>query len=107
MSNRRGFFALSLGLPLLGASRSIASSENAQDPKAPVAARLKIAQGIYSSLEEEEKNAPGVLDREQERRAALEKAERVALWSRRWMEAQSELGNDKAGRVAAVEGHLQ
>ena len=40
-------------------------------------------------------------------RAGKADAERVYLWSRRWMEAQGELSEKKADQVAARETHLQ
>jgi len=59
-------------------------------------ARLKAARKVYKLQMELLINVPGQRD----------SAEKIYSWSRRWLEAQRELGSNRKTRVAAAEAHL-
>ena len=58
--------------------------------------RLEAARKVYEGLFQRARIDPN---------AALD-PDKLALWSRRWMEAERELGDTKEDKIAAAQGHL-
>jgi hypothetical protein len=73
------------------------AGEPAPEKTGNAKARAAAARKVYEHLMERYKVDPNFQN----------EPERSYLWSRRWMEAEREAAATKAGRVAAVEGHLE
>jgi hypothetical protein len=58
--------------------------------------RLEAARKVYEGISQRARIDPN---------ASLD-PDKLALWSRRWMEAERDLGDTKEEKIAAVQGHL-
>src|SRR5262245_46076345 len=98
-------FALRLGLILTGASTVAGAPADPQTPEDLAKARLEIVRRIYRDTEEQLKNppAPAVATGSD----VFPILEQVAIWSRRWMEAERDSNDGRANRIAALEGHIK
>jgi hypothetical protein len=93
-----------LGL-ILAVDLSVAQeAEVSQTPHELAKARLDLARRIYR-LTEEQITAPPTAPSAPHRISNT--LEQLTLWSRRWMEAERDLAQDKAGRGAALSAHIQ
>ncbi|WP_165248390.1 hypothetical protein [Paludisphaera soli] len=96
--------AVALALVLIGAMVGASGLRAPQKPDDLARARVDLARRIYGQTEEQLKNLPAVGaegDRLSQTFAEL------ALWSRRWMEAEHDLDGARASRVTALEAHLK
>ena len=91
MATRLLAAGLVLGLAVLTtpARAGDTTRENAKE-------RLEAARKVYEGIFQRARIDPN---------AALD-PDKLALWSRRWMEAERELGDTKEQKIAAVQGHL-
>jgi hypothetical protein len=82
---------------LLALAGTCLAGEPAPEKDGNAKARAAAARKVYEHLLERYKLDPNFQN----------EPERSYLWSRRWMEAERQAAGTKAGRVAAVEGHLE
>jgi hypothetical protein len=106
MSKRLGFAGLILAFLVAGATLTPAAPDKSAGPKALARARLELARSLYEASVDEMKNAPPAeggarID------ALFPAMDRLSLWSRRWMEAERDASEDKAGVLAALEAHVK
>ena len=105
MSNRSRWNGFLLGFSLIATSLAPAAPDTTQQLKSLAEARFKIARSMIERSEEiinmrlPHPANPYVRNREW--------AERFALWSSRWMEAERESAGEKKGRIDAIEAHLR
>ncbi|MBX6312120.1 MAG: hypothetical protein IRY99_04255 [Isosphaeraceae bacterium] len=108
MSRRIALSTLAVGLFLAGglALRS-APPEEPDRLKELAEARMKLARRYYegevarTNRRIEPPGAPGLSTL-----VSRVNAELLALWSRRWMEAQRDASDRKADQIAAIQGHV-
>ena len=93
-----------LGL-LLAVDSSVAQEADvSRTPQELAKARLDLARRVYRLTVGQVTAPPTAPDATHSMSNTLEQ---VALWSRRWMEAERDLARDKAGRSAALTAHIQ
>jgi hypothetical protein len=95
MSGRAFLAELALGFVLAGGISAPPGRGDAQAAPDPAKAKLEAARITYEALLEVHRQGQAGFD-----------AEKVYLWSRRWMEAERDLSEKKADRAAAAEAHL-
>lgn len=106
MTSRSLRDGLILGSILMVAALAPAAPDRAPRLKELARARLEVARTMYEDVELELKE-PGPGDQRQmiERMSSI--MERLATWSRRWMEAERDAGDAKAAKVAAIASHVK
>lgn len=100
------FGAVSLGLVLAGATIGAGAFREAPTTEKAAKARVDLARQIFGRIEDElnEPDAPRASpgpDR------VFRILDQLAIWSRRWMEAEQDLNGDAEGRIAALKAHLK
>ena len=85
-------YTLLAALVFLPAFGSAAPAAAAREDLA--AAKVEAAHKVYEAMVQELRTGRGQAN-----------ADRLYLWSRRWMEAQRDVGPKKADRIAALEAH--
>jgi hypothetical protein len=99
--------AVLLGLVLAGATIGAGALREAPTTEKAAKARVALARQIFERIEDELNAPPGDPQAAPEPDRNFRILEQLAIWSRRWMEAEQDLDGDREGRITALKAHLR
>ena len=105
-----GFVAGQIGVPIKPGGEAGARKPEgreavaARKPEELAKARLELTRRSYEQAEEQIKFPPAGAN---PRETLAPSVDNLALWSRRWMEAERDMDAGKAARLAALDGHIK